>query len=277
VAAVSAAAFISCAAAHHLEHHESVEMVPKKGLLYTAKLETTIFRPRGDGPFPVVIINHGKQEGNPHFQNRFRPEPAALYFLDRGYLVVVPMRQGFSHSTGKYIGAGCNVESNGISQAHDDEAVLAYLAKLPYADHDRILVVGVSHGGWTSLALGALHPSGVKGLVNFAGGLRQEDCVAWESALARAAGSYGRRTEVPSLWLYGDNDTYFSARTFAAMFRAYTAGGGHAKLVDYGEFGNDAHLLFVSREGREVWEPQVTAFLKEIGLPYLPVTTPAKP
>jgi len=38
VAAVSAAAFISCAAAHHLEHHESVEMVPKKGLLYTAKL-----------------------------------------------------------------------------------------------------------------------------------------------------------------------------------------------------------------------------------------------
>ncbi len=273
--AVVAATMVAAAAAHHLERHESVETIPKPGFLFTAKLETTVFRPHGEGPFPVVIINHGKQEGNPRFQHRFRPESAALYFLERGYLVVVPMRQGFAHSTGNYIGAGCNVESNGFAQAHDDEAVLAYLATLAYADRSRVLVVGVSHGGWTALALGALHPEGVKGLVNFAGGLRQDGCVAWENTLARAAGSYGRRTDVPSLWLYGDNDTFFPPSTFNAMYAAYTAGGGHAKLVDYGEFRSDAHLLFASQDGRDIWDPEVTQFLKSLGLPYESVTKPA--
>jgi len=41
-------------------------------------------------------------------------------------------------------------------------------------------------------------------------------------------------------------------------------------LVDYGEFGNDAHMLFALPQGREIWEPEVTAFLKELGLPYEP-------
>ena len=222
----------------------------------------------------MVIINHGKQEGNPRFQHRFRPEAAAL-ISRAGLSRRGAHAAGFSHSTGNYIGAGYNVESNGFAQAHDDEAVLDYLATLPYADRSRVLVTGVSHGGWTALALGALHPRGVKGLVNFAGGLRQEGCVAWENTLARAAGSYGRRTEVPSLWLYGDNDTFFSPPTFTAMYRAYTAGGAHAKLVDYGEFGNDAHMLFALPQGREIWEPEVTAFLKSLGLPYEPVTKPA--
>ena len=246
-------------------------MIPKKGFLFTANLETTIFRPRGDGPFPVVIINHGKQWGNPRFQRRFRPEAAARYFLERGYLVLAPMRQGFSNSTGNYIGAGCNIESNGLVQAHDDEAVLQYVATLPYADSARVLVVGESHGGWTTLALGTLHPEGVRGLVNFAGGLRQDGCVAWENTLARAAGAYGRHTTLPSLWLYGDNDSLFSPDTFNAMHRAYTAAGAHAKLVDYGTFGNDAHRLFDEPAGRPVWEPELTRFLTEVGLPSKPV------
>ena len=106
---------------------EQVVMVKKGDGLLAVELETTLFRPPGNGPFPVVLINHGKAPGNPHFQPRARYEVAAREFVQRNYLVVIPMRQGFSKSTGSYIGGGCNVESNGRVQAEDVVATLDYL------------------------------------------------------------------------------------------------------------------------------------------------------
>src|SRR5450759_378613 len=153
--------------------NETVQMVPKKGFV-TIELETTFYKPDGDGPFPVALINHGKAFGDTRFQGRYRPAIAARYFLQRGYAVVVPMRQGFSKSGGSYIGAGCNVESNGRVQAEDVTAVLDYVVSQPWADRNRIVVLGQSHGGWTTLAFGAQNYPGVKALINFAGGLRQD-------------------------------------------------------------------------------------------------------
>ena len=65
-------------------------------------LETTIFLPRGDGPFPVAVINHGKAPGPASMQPRARFESATAEFLQRGYAVVAPMRTGFSKSGGGY-------------------------------------------------------------------------------------------------------------------------------------------------------------------------------
>lgn len=56
------------------------------------KLETTIFKPNGDGPFPLVVINHGKAFGNPYFQARARYLVASGEFVRLGYLVAIPMR-----------------------------------------------------------------------------------------------------------------------------------------------------------------------------------------
>lgn len=252
--------------------NESVIMVPKTGGVFTTGLETTLYKPDGDGPFPLVVINHGKANGDPRFQARYRPALAARWFMQRGYVVVVPMRQGFSKSTGSYIGGGCNVESNGRVQAEDVRAVLDYMVAQPYVDKTRILIVGQSHGGWTTLATGTLGYPGVKGLVNFAGGLRQENCAAWESTLARAAGSYGKETSLPSIWFYGDNDSYFSPTTWNDMFERYTAAGGKARLVAFGPFGNDSHAMFGARSGQAIWQPQVAAFLAELGLPNRPRT-----
>ena len=248
--------------------NETVVMVPKKGFLFTAQLETTIYRPDGDGPFPIVVINHGKARGAPHFQDRYRPLRAARYFLQRGYLVVVPMRQGFSKSTGMYIGAGCDVESNGHVQAEDVQTILDYLATLPYADKSNILVIGQSHGGWTTLAFGTIKYPGVKGLVNFAGGLRQETCASWESTLARAAGNYARNTQLRSLWFYGDNDSYWNMHTYQSMHQSYLANGGKAKLIAFGKFGSDAHSMFGSRAGERIWQGELTKYLQEAGLPH---------
>jgi dienelactone hydrolase len=246
---------------------EEVQMVKKTGL-FTIELETTFYRPPGTGPFPVVIINHGKSPGNPKFQPRSRYEAPAREFLQRGYMVVVPMRQGFSKSSGSYIGGGCNVESNGRVQAEDLASVLAHLQTVPDADASQVLVVGQSHGGLTTLAFGTRSSPGVKGLVNFAGGLRQDDCVGWQSNLVRAFKSYAAQTSVPSLWFYGDNDSYWSPELYKEMHQKYLEGGGKARLVAFGHFGSDAHGMFGARTGLPIWVPEVDAFLAELGLPH---------
>lgn len=246
---------------------ESVVMVPKKSGLFTTELETTIYRPDGAGPFPIAVINHGKAGGDPRFQGRYRPLGAVRFFLARGYAVVVPMRQGFSKSSGSYIGGGCNVESNGREQAGDVAAVLDYVTAQPWADKTRIVVAGQSHGGWTTLAFGTLDYPGVKGLIDFAGGLKQEQCVGWQQGLIGAAGSYGKQTGVPSLWFYGDNDSYFPPFAWKGMHESYTAAGGKARLIAFGTFGGDSHSMFGAADGARIWQPEVARFLREIGLP----------
>jgi dienelactone hydrolase len=249
---------------------ESVVMVPKKSGLFTTELETTLYVPEGAGPFPVAVINHGKANGDPRFQARYRPLIAVRFFLERGYAVVVPMRQGFSKSTGSYIGGGCNVESNGREQASDVEAVLNYVTAQPWADKTRIVVAGQSHGGWTTLAFGTLGYPGVKGLIDFAGGLRQEQCVSWQQGLIGAAGAYGKEVRVPSLWFYGDNDSYFPPFAWKGMHESYVTHGAKARLVAFGTFGGDSHSMFGSPAGAPIWQPEVTSFLREIELPDQP-------
>ena len=248
---------------------EEIVMVKKPGV-FGPELETTLFRPAGEGPFPLVIINHGKASGNPRFQERARYIAAARELVRRGYAVVVPMRQGFSKSGGSYIGGGCNVESNGRVQAEDVQATLAFYAARPDIDARRVVVFGQSHGGFTTLAFGALHPANVVGLVNFAGGLRQEDCNGWQLGLADAVASYARTTTVPSLWFYGDNDSYFTPETWQRMHARYVAAGGQAKLVAFGSFGTDSHAMFGANKGVPIWLPEVTAFFQQLGLPFEP-------
>jgi len=248
---------------------EEIVMVKKPGV-FGAELETTLFRPPGDGPFPLIVVNHGKASGNPRFQARSRYLVAARHLVRRGYAVVVPMRQGFSKSGGSYIGGGCNIDSNGRVQAEDVVAVLAFCAARPDIDARRTVVFGQSHGGLTTLAVGALGLPNIVGLVNFAGGLRQESCNGWERSLADAVASYARTTIAPTLWFYGDNDSYFTPETWQRMHAHYVAAGGRARLVAFGSFGTDAHELFSSPSGAQVWLPEVGALFTELGLPFAP-------
>ena len=251
--------------------NEQVVMVPKSAIIGSTELETTIYKPDGNGPFPVVVINHGKTYGDPRFQSRYRPAIAARYFMQRGYVVVVPMRQGFSKSSGNSISGGCNIESNGIAQAEDVKVVLDYMLTQPYVDGKRVVIAGQSHGGWTTLAFGTLNYPGVKGLINFAGGLRQEDCAGWQGSLARAAGAYAPKTSMPSVWFYGDNDSYFARSTWEDMLAKYNLNGSKARMVAFGSFGSDSHAMFGSNAGQPIWQPEITRFLAQIGMPNEPL------
>lgn len=247
--------------------NEEIIMVKNGSGLFGTELETTLFRPKGEGPFPLVVINHGKESGNPRFQARARYIVAAREFVRRGYVVMIPMRGGFSRSSGNYIQGGCNPAGNGVEQAKDVRAVLDYARTLPLVDRERVIVMGQSHGGLTTMAFGTESYPGVLGLVNFAGGLRLSGCAGWEGSLVRAFGSFGEKVPYPTLWFYGDNDSYWPKETVAEMFSAYTGAGGKARLVSFGTFKGDAHGMFGDRDGLSIWWPEVEKFLIELGLP----------
>jgi dienelactone hydrolase len=247
--------------------NETVVFIKNGSGWFSTELETTFFKPSGDGPFPLVVINHGKAFGDPHFQPRARYIIAAREFVKRGYVVMIPMRGGFSRSSGSYIAGGCNIEGNGQAQAKDVRAALDYAVTLPFVDKQKILIMGQSHGGLTTMALGTQPYPGIKGLVNFAGGLKLTNCSGWEGTLANAFENFGEKSQFPSLWFYGDNDSYWPKETIAEMYSRYVKAGGKARLVAFGMFNGDSHGMFAHRDGLAIWWPEVEKFLLEIELP----------
>lgn len=247
--------------------NEQVVFIKSGSTLFATRLETTIFRPDGEGPFPLVVINHGKEHGNPKFQARARYIAASREFVRRGYAVLIPMRGGFSQSSGAYVEGGCNTEGNGLAQADDVRAALDYASAQPYVDRKRIVVIGQSHGGLTTMAFGTTPYSGVLGLINFAGGLRLNNCHGWQRSLADAFAKYGESNRLPSLWFYGDNDSYWPPELSREMHARFVEAGGKARLVTFGTFKDDAHKLFSDASGVAVWWPEVERFLIELGLP----------
>ena len=50
---------------------------------------------------------------------------------------------------------------------------------------------------------------------------------------------YGGRSKLPSLWFYGDNDSYFPPEVWKELQARYAAAGGKARLVAFGRFGEE--------------------------------------
>lgn len=248
--------------------NEHIVMIPAVSGGKQIELETTIFKPDGEGPFPLIVMNHGKALGNPRGQQRDRFVVLSKEFVKRGYAVVIPMRKGFSKSTGDYIDPGCNMTAHGNSQADDLQGALEYLRAQPWVDSQHILVAGQSYGGLTALAFGTRQFPGVRGLINFAGGLKMHGgSCRWEASLEQAFATYGARTSLPSLWFYGENDHHFGPALAARLHHAYAQAGGSARLVAYGPFKKDAHGMASNRDGVKIWWPETEKFLKEIGMP----------
>jgi hypothetical protein len=98
-------------------------------------LQTTIFKPPGNGPFPVLFMNHGKSGGaDAHQQERARYVVLSKQFVRRGYAVVIPMRLGFAGSGGIYVNSHCRAEKNGDDQANSLFFAMQYAMKQPWAD-----------------------------------------------------------------------------------------------------------------------------------------------
>ena len=232
------------------------------------ELQITVLRPPGAGPFPLAVMNHGAAEFSyTNRGSRYRRTLAALYFLSRGYAVVLPMMRGFAGSGGDMDFGGCDATRVAQADARDIEAVIDFMAQERDIDASRTIVAGQSFGGWNTLAVGALGAPNVAGLINFVGGLEISSCHDHGASLIDGAHKFGARTTAPSIWFYGDNDSLFEPKLWRSMHAAYTAGGGKAELVAFGRFEPDSHLLLRYARGVGVWAPRLDAFLARLGLP----------
>lgn len=250
---------------------EDTVMVQKSSGLFGAKIETQIYSPPGDGKFPVVVLNHGHYHLPTASDLREAFRGQAMEFVRRGYVVVVPYRSGYSHSSGNTtIKESCDSPSLGRDWASDVVAAINYARTLPQVDDTHIVVIGQSQGGFTTVALGSMNVPGVLAIVNFVGAAKQPTCSSGYGPATDAFGTFGKTTSIPALFMYGDNDDYGSTEPANSVprgyLKAYNDAGGHATLFDYGTYGKDSHMLFHHRDGVPVWEPVVGAFFKSLGL-----------
>lgn len=252
--------------------HEQVIMLPVNAGGKLVELETTVYKPPGEGPFPLLLMNHGKNPGSARAQQRSRHFRLASVFVHKGYVVAIPMREGFARSDGHYPHDGCNILRHANDGAKDALAALYALTKLPYIDRTRILIAGQSDGGLVTMAMTAHPVAGVRGVINFSGGVRMEQCEGWRQNLTKAYALIGERALYPSLWFYGDNDRLWTGplpqRMFAAFRSNVNGPAVNATMVNIGTFGKNSHDFADTQAGIKLWSPQVKVFIHELGLPF---------
>jgi len=67
-------------------------------------LETTLYRPGGSGPSPLVVFNHGSTgAGRASPTETLTYAETARFFVERGWTVLIPMRRGRGASGGEYL------------------------------------------------------------------------------------------------------------------------------------------------------------------------------
>ncbi|MCX7199774.1 MAG: alpha/beta hydrolase [Proteobacteria bacterium] len=253
--------------------NEEVLFIPARSLT-RPRLEATLYRPDGPGPFPLVVINHGRSPDASsirQFQRRERYVAQARAFVRHGFAVAVPMRSGNGRSGGSMPQLSCEIERHGLADAVDILDTIEFIARRPDIDRSRLLLVGQSAGGLASQALASRAPEGLRGVVNFAGVLRLTGSTTqtcWFDGVIRAFAGYQKTTTVPSLWIYTSNDSYFEGAPdrVIEMDTAVRKAGGTQRLVLLPPFGNDGHALFGSDAAVGLWLPTVETFLKELGL-----------
>ena len=245
-----------------------------------------VVRPVGDGPFPLVVMNHGvslnQQERSFFPLVEFRD--AAMWFARRGYMVVAPSGSGYGAAAlddperGLYsvfyskIG-GCdnpNFRDAGLAVALIDKWIIEYMADQKLIVPDNVIVVGQSAGGWAAIALSSRNLPGVRAIITFAagrggrvGGKPNNNCAP--DKLVAATGEFGRTARVPMLWIYIENDTFFGPALSKRMHEAYTGAGGNAEYHLLPPFGG--RRAFPDQFARRIplWAPLVGPFLDKHG------------
>lgn len=243
-----------------------------------------LVRPTGNGPFPLVIMNHGVSLNatDRSFFPLVEFRAAAKWFAQRGYLVVAPVGPGYGAAAidipdhGHYslffskVGkcSHPNFRAPGLAVAQLDLWIIDYMAAENRILSKDVVVVGQSAGGWAAIALSSLNPPSVRAIITFAAGRGgrvdnkpNNNCAPDE--LVKTTGKFGQTSRIPMLWIYVENDTFFGPSLSKRMYDAFSAAGGKAEYHLLPPFGSDGHFLIGSPDAIPIWSPLVTKFLDE--------------
>lgn len=242
-------------------------------------LAVTILRPRGDGPFGAVILNHGAPFGE---YARSLESPALLLhtaaaFAQRGYAVVMPLRRGFGATGGEFAEdpgwcSDADFRRGEAAAAADVLVAYGFARKLPYVDAERIILAGQSAGGVAALFAASQSPPGLQAVLAFSAGRGADPaqpgvpCAA--ERLAEVFEEIGRSLRAPALVYYAQNDLYFGPQTSRAWFARLKAGGAAVEYVLQPPYGSNGHYVFTEAGGAESWLPAVERFFARHRIPF---------
>ena len=219
-----------------------------------------LFRPPGEGPFPLALIAHASTENAMRRAQMPQPEYRALagWLVARGFAVLVPERPGHGATGGKYLEdqGGCDEADyarSGRVTADEIAVAAGLLRKQSFIRADVMVVIGHSAGAWGALALAGENPGNIAAIVAFApgrGGHADDfpDRVCAPHTLTAAAAAFGKTARVKVTWLVAANDSYFSPAFSRQLVDAFRAGGGKVDFHVLPALGSEGHWL-VETEG----------------------------
>jgi len=242
------------------------------------RLEVVIDKPVGEGPFPLLVFNHGSTGMGTEpawFTATWSSREIADFFVQKGWMVEFPQRRGRGKSDGLYDegfapdraqGYSCDPERSlpGAERALDDlGAAIAALRRRPDVAGGPVLIGGQARGGVRSVAYAGLHPEQVLGVLNFVGGWLGEGCEAAgevNGKLFRRGGKFAR----PTLWLYGRGDSFYSIAHSRANFDAFKSAGGEGEFFELDVPNGYGHGLIGHPN---LWAEPVEKYLIAVGAP----------
>lgn len=239
-----------------------------------------LFRPPGDGPFPLAVIAHASTQNVLRRAQMPQPEYRALaaWLVARGFAVLVPERPGHGATGGKYLEdqGGCDeadYAKAGRATADMIAAAAGLVRKQSFIRPDGMVVIGHSAGAWGALALAGEEPKDVAVIVAFApgrGGHANDlpDRVCAPHALVAASNEFGKAARVKVTWLVAANDSYFSPAFSKQLADAFRARGGKADFHVLAASGSEGHFLPETEDGVKLAAPELERALR-------PVRTPA--
>ncbi len=131
-----------------LDPDQMVEPEPVTYPSFDRRIPAWVYRPRGEGPFPVVVSIHGGPEAQE--LTGYPYHGLYQYLLSRGIGVLAPNIRG-STGYGKTYQKLIHRDWGG-GELKDIEAAADYLATLDWVDTEKVAVFGGSFGGFATLS-----------------------------------------------------------------------------------------------------------------------------
>jgi dienelactone hydrolase len=233
-----------------------------------------LFRPPGDGPFPLALIAHASTQNVLRRAQMPQPEYRALaaWLVARGFAVLVPERVGHGATGGKYLEdqRGCDDADYlqaGHATADEIAAALGFVRKQPFIRPDGVVIIGHSAGAWGALALAGENPKDVAAIIVFApgrGGHANDfpNQVCAPHTLMAASAEFGKAARVPVTWLVAANDSYFSPALSRQLADAFRQAGGKVDFRVLAAYGGEGHWLPETESGVKLAAVELDRALK---------------
>jgi dienelactone hydrolase len=159
-------------------------------------LQGVLLKPRGSGPFPAVVINHGAGGSATSYSRGVG--------MDMVQWGLVCIATNYTHAGGVPIGAPGTASETGASQPNVLRAHVAFeiLRQLGYVDMSRIAAHGHSMGAFVTAALAGAYPGDYRAASHTAGGVRFDGVAGPAPVEAQV-----RSIRAPYQMHHGDRDT----------------------------------------------------------------------